>query len=142
MSRASRRRARSALPALLLMVVAGCVGARTTQPMTPGTGWGYVEEPRSGTGARRVVYTPDRYMCERTRHEDPSPDFTLPPACVQLTISRGEGYWLIPALYLPTGSYIGGSTREECEALERRQGRNLPLPPQGFCRSANVRPAP
>ena len=60
----------------------------------------------------------------------------------ELTISRGEGYWLIPALYLPTGSYIGGSTREECEALERRQGRNLPLPPQGFCRSANVRPAP
>jgi hypothetical protein len=142
MSRVAPRRVRSALAVLLLPALTGCVGAHTTPPLTPGTGWGYVEEPRSGTGARRVVYTPDRYVCEKTRYEDASPNFTRPPACVQLTIGRGDGYWLIPALYLPTGSYIGGSTREECEALEQRQSRNLPLPPQGFCRSASVRPAP
>jgi len=126
----------------VLIALTGCAATRTTQPPTPGTGWGYVGEPRSGTGARRVLYTPDRYVCEKSRHEDASPDFTAPPACVQLTISRGDGYWLIPALYLPTGSYIGGSTREECEALERRQSRNLLVSPRGFCQSASVRPAP
>jgi len=135
------RRATSGLLVLALSALAGCATTRA-QPMTPGTGWGYVGEPRTGTGARRVFYTPDRYVCERSRHEDVSPDFTSPSACVSLTISRGEGYWLIPALYLPTGSYIGGSTREECEALERRQGRNLPVPPHGFCKAASVRPTP
>lgn len=134
-------RGASGLLVLALTALAGCASTRA-QPLTPGTGWGYVGEPRTGTGARRVFYTPDRYVCERSRHEDVSPDFTSPPACVPLTISRGEGYWLIPALYLPTGSYIGGSTREECEALELRQGRNLPVPPNGFCRAASVRPAP
>jgi hypothetical protein len=123
---------------LVLAVLPGCATKRTAPPPTPGTGWGYVGEPRTGTGARRVLYTPDRYVCEKSRHEDASPDFTAPPACVPLTISRGDGYWLIPALYLPTGSYIGGSTREECEALEQRQGRNLLVPPRGFCRPASV----
>jgi hypothetical protein len=126
----------------VLMALASCASTRTAQLPTSGTGWGYVGEPRSGTGARRVLYTPDRYICEKSRHEDASPDFTAPPACVQLTISRGDGYWLIPALYLPTGSYIGGSTREECEALERRQSRNLPVSPRGFCQSASVRLMP
>ncbi len=130
-----------AVLALALAALAGCATARTP-PLTTGTGWGYVEEPRSGTGARRVLYTPDRYVCEKSRHEDLNPDFTSPPACVPLTLSRGDGYWLIPALYLPTGSYIGGSTREECEQLERRQGRNFLVPPRGFCRSASVRPTP
>jgi hypothetical protein len=130
---------RFALPVLVMAALAGCVTARTPPP-TPGTGWGYVEEPRSGTGPRRVVYTADRYVCEKSRHENVSADFTTPPACVQLTISRGAGYWLIPALYLPTGSYIGSSTREECEALERRQSRNLPVSPRGFCQSASVQP--
>jgi hypothetical protein len=131
-----------ALLTLVLTALAGCAATRTAQLTPSGTGWGYVWEPRSGTGARRVLYTPDRYICEKSRHEDASPDFTAPPACVQLTISRGDGYWLIPALYLPTGSYIGGSTREECEALEGRQGRNLLVPPRGFCQSASVGPTP
>jgi hypothetical protein len=126
---------------LVVAAFAGCTITRTA-PTTPGTGWGYVGEPRTGTGARRVLYTPDRYVCEKSRHEDASADFTTPPACVPLTISRGEGYWLIPALYLPTGSYIGGSTREECDALEQRQGRNLLVPPRGFCRPASVQPTP
>ena len=129
-------------PFAALAAVAGCVAAHTAAAPTSGTGWGYVEEPRSGTGARRVLFTTDRYVCERSRHEDVKPDFTMPPACVPLTIGRGDGYWLIPALYLPTGSYIGGSTREECEAIEQRQGRNMPVPPRGFCRAASVRPAP
>jgi len=135
------RRRPFALPMLVVAALAGCVTPRTPPP-TPGTGWGYVGEPRSGTGARRVLYTPDRYICDKTRHEDTSSDFTAPPACVQLTISRGAGYWLIPALYLPTGSYIGSSTREECEAMERRQSRNLPVSPRGFCQSAAVQPTP
>lgn len=126
----------------VLAASAGCATTRTAQPPPPGTGWGYVAEPHAGTGARRVFYTGDRYVCEKSRHEDASPDFTAPPGCVPLTISRGDGYWLIPALYLPTGSYIGASTREECEALEQRQGRNLLIPPRGFCRPASVQPTP
>lgn len=131
-----------ALLMLVPLALAGCAATRNAPPPTPGTGWGYVEEPRSGTGARRVFYTPDRYMCEKARHGDASADFTTPTACVQLMLSRGDGYWLIPALYLPTGSYIGGSTREECEALERRQGRYFLVPPRGFCRPASVRLIP
>jgi hypothetical protein len=125
----------------VLGAAGGCASTRSPAPL-PATGWGYVGEPRSGTGARRVFYTGDRYVCEKSRHEDASPDFTTPAACVPLRIGRGDEYWLIPALYLPTGSYVGGSTREECETLERRQGRNLPVTPQGFCRPASVRPVP
>ena len=130
-----------ALPMLVLAAFGGCASTRTAPP-PPGSGWGYVGEPRSGTGARRVFYTGDHYQCEKSRHEDTTLDFTTPPSCIQLTISRGDEYWLIPALYLPTGSYIGGSTREECEALERRQGRNMLVAPRGFCRPASVRPTP
>lgn len=122
---------------VVLAASPGCATKRTSPP-TPGTGWGYVGEPRTGIGARRVLYTPDRYVCEKARHEDASSDFTTPPACLPLTIGRGDGYWLIPALYLPTGSFIGSSTREECEALEQRQGRYLLVPPRGFCRQASV----
>jgi len=126
---------------LVLVVLAGCASARTAPPPVSGTGWGYVAEPRSGAGARRVFYTPDRYTCEKSRSlEDNAADFTTPTACEPLTISRGERYWVIPALYLPTGSYIGGSTREECDAMEQRQGRNLPVTPRGLCRPANVSP--
>jgi len=126
---------------LVLVVLAGCASARTAPPPVSGTGWGYVAEPRSGAGARRVFYTPDRYTCEKSRSlEGNTADFTTPTACKPLTISRGEGYWVIPALYLPTGSYIGGSTREECDAMEQRQGRNLPVTPRGLCRPANVSP--
>jgi hypothetical protein len=126
---------------LVLVVLAGCASARTAPPPVSGTGWGYVAEPRSGAGARRVFYTPDRYTCEKSRSlEGNTADFTTPTACEPLTISRGEGYWVIPALYLPTGSYIGGSTREECDAMEQRQGRNLPVTPRGLCRPANVSP--
>jgi hypothetical protein len=126
---------------LVLVGLAGCASPRTAPPPVSGTGWGWVAEPRSGAGARRVFYTPDRYTCEKSRSlEDNTADFTTPRACEPLTISRGEGYWVIPALYLPTGSYIGGSTREECDAMEQRQGRNLPVTPRGLCRPASVSP--
>jgi len=126
---------------LVLVVLAGCASPRTAPPPVSGTGWGYVAEPRSGTGARRIFYTPDRYTCEKSRTlEDTTADFRTPASCEPLTISRGEGYWVIPALYLPTGSYIGGSTREECDSMEQRQGRNLPVTPRGLCRPANVSP--
>jgi len=129
------------LPMLALAVFAGCVAAHTAPPPFSGTGWGYIGEPRSGTGARRVLYTADRYTCEKSRSLDGNTsDFTAPPACEQLTISKGDGYWLIPALYLPTGSYIGGSTREECDAMEQRQGRNFLIQPRGLCRPASVSP--
>lgn len=135
---------RRGLAGLILLwgtALAGCATPRAAPAIT-GTGWGFIAEPRTGTGARRVLFTLDRYVCERSRHEDVNPDFTTPAACVPLTITRGEGYWLIPALYLPTGSYIGASTREACDGLERRQGRNLPLAPRGLCRAANIEPTP
>lgn len=126
---------------LVLVALAGCAPPRTAPPPVSGTGWGYVAEPRSGAGARRVFYTPDRYTCEKSRSlEDNTANFTTPRACEPLTIGRGQGYWVIPALYLPTGSYIGGSTREECDAMEQRQGRNLPVTPHGLCRPASVSP--
>jgi hypothetical protein len=125
---------------LVLVALAGCASPRTEPPPVSGTGWGWVAEPRNGAGARRVFYTPDRYTCEKSRSLENNTDFTTPRACEPLTIGRGEGYWVIPALYLPTGSYIGGSTREECDAMEQRQGRNLPVTPRGLCRPASVSP--
>ena len=126
---------------LVLAVVAGCATPHPRQFPASGAGWGYVEEPRSANGARRVLYTPDRYQCEKIRGAYPdSTTFTTPRECVPLTISRGDGYWLTPALYLPTGSYIGSSTRGECDVLERDQGRFFAIPPKGFCQPASVAP--
>src|SRR5262245_66565449 len=123
---------------LVVVVLAGCASPRTAPPQVSGTGWGYVAEPRSGTGARRIFYTPDRYTCEKSRTlEDTTADFRTPASCEPLTISRGEGYWVIPALYLPTGSYIGGSTREEGASMGQRQGRNLAVTPRGSWRRSD-----
>lgn len=131
-----------ARPLLVLVALAGCATPHPRQFPSSGTGWGYVEEPRSGNGARRVLYTPDRYQCEKVRGANAdSTTFTTPRECVPLTISRGDGYWLTPALYLPTGSYIGASTREECDVLERDQGRYFAIPPKGFCQPASVSPS-
>src|SRR5262249_60957895 len=54
---------RCALGMLVLVALAGCASARTEPPPVSGAAWGYVAEPRSGVGARRVFYTPDRYTC-------------------------------------------------------------------------------
>lgn len=124
-----------------LAMLAGCAGQHPRQFPASGTGWGYVGEPRSGYGPRRVLYTPDRYQCEKVRGADAgSQAFATPRECVPLEISRGDGYWLTPALHLQTGSYIGASTREECDALEREQGRYFAIPPKGFCQPASVTP--
>ncbi len=126
---------------LVLAALAACTTPHPRQFPSSGTGWGYVGEPRSGNGPRRVLYTPDRYQCEKVRDADAnSATFTTPRACEPLTIGRGDGSWLTPALYLPTGSYVGASTREECDALERSQGRYLVIPPKGFCQPASVSP--
>jgi hypothetical protein len=136
-----RSHGRFALPILGLAVLAGCAPQHPRQFPTSGTGWGYVAEPRHGNGPHRVLYTPDRYQCEKIRGADAgSPTFTTPQECVPLAIGRGDDYWLTPALYLPTGSYIGASTREACDALERDQGRRFVVPPKGFCHPASVSP--
>lgn len=128
-------------PMFGLAILAGCATPHPRQFPASGTGWGYVGEPRTGNGPRRVLYTPDRYQCEKLRGADAnSATFTTPQECVPLAISRGDDYWLTPALYLPTGSYIGASTREECDALERDQGRRFIVPPKGFCQPASVSP--
>ena len=139
----TRSLGRSALGMLVLAALAACTTPHPRQFPSSGTGWGYVGEPRSGNGPRRVLYTPDRYQCEKVRDADAnSATFTTPRACEPLTIGRGDGYWLTPALYLPTGSYVGASTREECDALERSQGRYLGHPPKGLLPARERIPAP
>jgi hypothetical protein len=69
----------------------------------------------------RVLASTGRAACETVRAPGG------PTECHQLVIEAGSGYWVVPAIYQPTGSYIGATTAAECAEMDKTQGRDFAL---------------
>jgi hypothetical protein len=109
--------------ALLLLLAALTEGCASTTQQSParGTFWGYVAESPT---ERRVLVSSDRGACEQLRQGNRDRPanvrtFSVPSACRQLVLGPGSDYWIVPALHMPAGSYVGAATAEGCAAMNR-----------------------
>jgi hypothetical protein len=128
--------------ALLLLLAAlteGCASAMQQAPAR-GTFWGYVAESPT---ERRVLVSSDRGECERVRQGNLNRPatvrtFSIPSVCRQFVLGPGSDYWIVPALYMPDGSYVGAATAEGCAAMNTTQSRDSAVTPWK-CQPVGVR---
>jgi len=127
---------------LLLLLAAFTEGCANTMQQAParGTFWGYVAESPT---ERRVLVSFDRGACEQVRQGNLNRranvrTFSIPSACRQLVLGPGSDYWIVLALYMPAGSYVGAATAEGCAAMNKTQSRDVEVTPWK-CQPVGVR---
>src|SRR5882724_1857837 len=107
----------------VLALLTGCATARDALPLPTGTLWGYTVP--SQTGSQELVITFDRVVCNTARaryaRQVAAPVYLA--ECRALTLAPGTDHWIIPAV--DVSGYLGAQTREECEAIDRRQSRDV-----------------
>ena len=115
--------AASCVALTILTVLTGCATTREVLPLPTGTLWGYTAP--SQTSSEELVITFDRVECNIVRaryvRQVSAPIYLA--ECRQLTVAPGDGYWIVPAVSM--SGYLGAQTREACEAIERRQSRDV-----------------
>jgi tetratricopeptide (TPR) repeat protein len=85
--------------------------------------WTFVVEPQPMSGARLVMYAPERHTCEvvraglEKRWAAKSPPVSLPAECRLVVVGAGADYWVYASHGQAGFGALGWSDREKCMAL-------------------------
>src|SRR5262247_777954 len=87
------------------LLLNGCASTQDSVPVPTGTFWGSTVETRAGEIT--VVVTTDYGLCENAVNSHIKQAPATPTQCRSLTLAPGSDFWIVPAVNLPAGSYLG-----------------------------------